>query len=66
MLYDTVEDELIVIKEASATKNYLLAGFDHETGTLELHEVFVEDEKDWADGEKIEDREITVPIPAAG
>ena len=66
VLYDSVEEELIVIKEATATRNYLLAGFDHETGMLELHEVFVKDEKDWADGEKIEDREITVPIPAAG
>ncbi len=66
VLYDSVENAPVVIKEASATKNYLLAGFEHETGTLELHEVFVKDEKDWADGEKIDSREITAPIPAAG
>lgn len=66
VLYDTLEGEEIVIKEATATKNHLLSGFDHETGTLELHEVSVEDEKDWADGEKIESHEIAVPIPAAG
>ena len=65
-LYDSVEDHLTVIKEAEATKNYVIAASDFEEGTLVIIEYSVKDEKDWADEDKVEEKELTVPIPAAG
>ena len=65
-LYDSVEDQVIVIKEASSTKNYVIAASDFEEGALTLIEFSVKDEKDWADADKVEEKELTVPLPAAG
>ena len=65
-LYDSVEDDLIIIKEATETKNYMITGCDHEEGTLDVNEASVKDKKDWGDDNKINYKESTVPIPAAG
>lgn len=65
-LYDTAEDELIVLKEATETRSYMVAGCDHDEGMAEISEASVKDEKDWANVDKIEYEDISVPIPAAG
>ena len=65
-LYDTAEEELVVLKEAAATQNYVVVGCGPETSMLDVWEHSVKDEKDWADEDKIEYKEHKVPIPAAG
>ena len=67
-LYDTVEEELIVLKEATATQNYVVVDCDLDAGTLKVIETSVKDEKDWDESsEGIHELEaLTIPIPAAG
>ena len=67
-MYDTLESELTVFEEATATstRNFVVTGCDDESGTLEIWEHFVKDEKDWEDEGKIEERDFRIPIPAAG
>ena len=65
-LYDTVEEKLVVLKEATETKNYFITGCDHDTGVIDLNEASVKDKKDWGDPDKVEYKEITVETPAAG
>ena len=65
-MYDTIEDELTVLKEATEKKNYFITGYDEDKGVIELNEASVKDKKDWSDPDKIEYKEITVEIPAAG
>ena len=65
-LYDTAEDEVIVIRKATATRNSAIIDCDPEAGTLTIMEMSVEDEKDWPDEDKVEFQELTLPIPAAG
>ncbi|MBO4369346.1 MAG: hypothetical protein J5803_04530 [Desulfovibrio sp.] len=65
-LYDSVENELIILKEATETKNYFVNGYDADAGTLDVVEGSVADKKDWNDKKKIKFKEITLPIPAAG
>ena len=65
-LYDTVFEELTVLKEATETKNYFITGYDHDTGVIDLNEASVKDTKDWGDPDKIKYKEITVETPAAG
>ncbi|MBO4295968.1 MAG: hypothetical protein J5863_04355 [Desulfovibrio sp.] len=66
VLYDSVEKERIVIKEATATRTYVVNGVDGGKGTLEVFESSVKDPGDWADESKVKDEELSVPIPAAG
>lgn len=65
-LYDTVFEELTVLKEPTETKDYIITGCDHDKGTLDVTEATVKDKKDWNDPDKIEYKELTIPIPAAG
>ena len=65
-LYDTVENELTVLKEATETKDYFITGYDHDTGVIDVSEGSVKDEKDWNNPDKIEYKDITVETPAAG
>ena len=65
-LYDTAEDEAIVIRKATATRNSAIIDYDPEAGTLTIMEMSVEDEKDWPDEDKVEFQELTLSIPAAG
>ncbi len=66
VLYDSVEKERIVIKEAAATRNYVVNGVNDGNGTLDVFESSVKAPKDWADESKVKDEELSVPIPAAG
>lgn len=65
-LYDTGEEMLTVIREATATRNYIVNGCDHNGEMLDVWEHSVKDEKDWADEDKIEYKGHKVPVPAAG
>jgi hypothetical protein len=65
-LYDSVENEVFVLKEATEAKDYVIMGYDDNKGTIDLMERTVRDKKDWSDQDKIEYNETSVPIPAAG
>lgn len=65
-LYDAAVEELYVLEEATETQDFILTGIDHEKGVLEVLERSVKDKKDWDDAEKVEEKETTIPIPAAG
>ena len=64
-LYDTEKEELTLLREASATRNYAVADHDGGSGALEIVESSVGDAKDWADEDRIEERPLTLPLPAA-
>ncbi len=66
MIYDTAIKELISVMEATETKDYMLTAVDEEESKLKILERSVKDKKDWGDGNKIQDTEISAPIPAAG
>lgn len=59
-------EELTVLKEPTETKDYIITGCDHDKGTLDITEATVKDKKDWSDPDKIEYKELTISIPAAG
>ncbi len=65
-LYDTVENELTVIKKATPVKNYIISGCDYEGGTMDITEGSVKIPGDWSKPGRIKYRELNVPIPAAG
>jgi len=67
-LYDTLEETISIFEEAVATstRNFTVTVFDEEGGTLEIWEHFVENEKDWEDESKVQDRDFKIEIPAAG
>lgn len=65
-VYDSATGETAAVREASATRNYSVSGYDPEAGALTIWESSVKDEKDWGDDERTEEGEITVPVPAAG
>ena len=64
-LYDCKTGKTTVIREATATKNYALNGYNRETGALDITESVVKNAKDWEDEDKIDDKELSVPVPAA-
>lgn len=66
VMYDTVAEELVVLKEATTMKNYWYGGLSDDGGSFVIQEDSVKSEKDWGDKEKITTREIKVEIPAAG
>jgi len=66
VMYDTVAEELVVLKEASATKNYWCEGLSEDGGSIIILEDSVKSEKDWGNEEKIKTRKIKIEIPAAG
>ena len=63
-MYDTVFEELNILKEATETKDYFITGYD--AGDIDVSEGSVKDKKDWNDPDKIEYKDITVETPAAG
>ncbi len=65
-LYDSVENETFILKEATETTDYFITGYDHDTGVIDVSESIVKDKKDWNDSDKIEYKEITIETPAAG
>ncbi len=66
MFYDVFMEELFPLAEATETRDYMLIGVETEDETLRILERFVEDPENWEHPETIEDREMVVPIPAAG
>ena len=66
VMYDTVAEELVVLKEATATKNYWCGGVTDDGASLIISEDSVTSEKDWGDEEKIKTRELRIEIPPAG
>ena len=53
-----------VLKEATDTQNFILISVSDDD--VSILEKSVKSVKDWSDEDKIFDREISVPIPAAG
>ncbi len=66
VLYDSAVEETIPLKEASGTKNFSFTSVSEDGEQIAIQETSVRSPKDWADEEKIKEREITVPVPAAG
>jgi hypothetical protein len=66
ILYDSAVGETIVLKEAAGTQNFRFGGISDDGEKISITEEYVKSPKDWGDGEKIKEREIEVPIPAAG
>ena len=64
-LYDCETGKTTLIREATATKNYALNGYDRAKCALDITESFVKNAKDWEDEDKINDKELSVPVPAA-
>ena len=65
-LYDSAVEELIILKEATETKDYIITGCDHDEGTIDITEGSVKNKNDWSDPDKIQYNEITIPFPTAG
>ena len=63
-LYDSAVDNLIVLKEAAETRSYIVGNREEDNAVI--LELSVKDAKDWSDEDKIEAKEITLPIPPAG
>ncbi len=66
VVYDTAVAQIVPVIEATETQNYLLTGADLDKGELKVTETSVKQKADWADLDKQEDKEISVPLPAAG
>lgn len=66
VLYDSAIEEAITLKESTDTKSYSFASVSEDGENITLYETFVQSTKDWGDVEKTREREITVPVPAAG
>ena len=64
VLYDAPADLETVLKEATDTQNFILISVSDDD--VSILEKSVKSVKDWSDEDKIFDREISVPIPAAG
>ena len=64
VLYDSALEEETVLKEATDTQSFLFRAIGDED--IEIAEEYVESPNDWGDDEKIKEREIKVPVPAAG
>ena len=66
VVYDTAINEMVPVMKATETQNYYLDDADIEKGELNITETSVKAKADWADMDKQEDKEISVPFPAAG
>jgi hypothetical protein len=66
VLYDSTVDETVVLKESTDTKNYRFSEISDDGEKIVITEESVKSPKDWGDEEKVKEREIKVPVPAAG
>ena len=69
IMYDAAEKKEIVLKEASDTQGFAFIATSEDGESVVISETSVESPKDWQDWEneeKIKEKEISVPIPAAG
>ena len=65
-LYDSVGNEKIVLKKATATRDYTFSGYDEADDELEIWESSVTDVQDWGDENKVKDTKLRLSVPAAG
>ncbi len=65
-LYDTAENKLAVLRQATATRDFACCGFDREKGTPLVAERSVKAAKDWSSLRKTAMKIVKIPIPAAG
>ena len=66
VLYDSAIEEAIPLKESTDTKNFSFDSVSEDGEHIALTETSVQSSKDWGEEEKIKEREIKVPMPAAG
>lgn len=66
VLYDAAVGMETVLKAADGTRSYVLQSVSDDGSTLNLTELSVASPKDWGDTEKIQEREVSVEVPAAG
>jgi hypothetical protein len=70
VLYDSAAGETIVLKEATDKQNFRFGGISDDGEKIVITEESVKSPKDWGrkglEEGKITEREITVPVPAAG
>jgi hypothetical protein len=68
VVFDTLDGQntTIPVMKATETKNYLLTGVDSEEQEFQITESSVKNKADWADMEKVTEKELSVPYPAAG
>lgn len=66
VLYDSAVEETIPLKEADETRNYTFVSVSPDGTDIRISETSVLSPGDWNDMEKWKEREITVPVPAAG
>jgi len=66
VLYDSAVEETIPLKEADETRNYTFLSVSPDGMDIRIVETSVLSPGHWADTEKWKEREITVPVPAAG
>ena len=66
ILYDSAIEEAIPLKESTDTKNFSFDSVSEDGEHIALTETSVQSSKDWGEEEKIKEREIKVPMPAAG
>jgi hypothetical protein len=64
-MYDSVAHEETVLKKATETSDFTLAGVSDD-GLIVVWEEYVDSPKDWADPDKAKNRELIVPVPPAG
>ena len=64
ILYDSALNELIMLKKATDTKNFSFSSISK--GKVNIKETSVKSVKDWNVEDKIKERNISVPRPAAG
>ena len=65
-MYDVTTEEETLLKAATETCDYTVLYFN-EDGDIVAYEDSVESPEGWADPEnKVENKEIVVPMPAAG
>ena len=66
VLYDSALDESFVLKEATDTKNFVVYDVSADDDEIVITEISVKSQKDWKNEDRIKERELRIPAPAAG
>jgi hypothetical protein len=59
-----VDDGLVIVKKATKTESYEVAGVSEDGTELILNVISVKSEKDWKDPDKWQESDLKVKIPA--
>jgi len=65
-LYDAAEGRLTILRQATATRDFIYQGYNEEEDLILVLERSVQAPEDWNSGAKITEKDISVPVPAAG